>query len=60
MDFQATTPIDPRVVDSMMPFLMVNFGNPHSRTHSFGWEAMDNVEVAREVSQSFFRSKMEV
>jgi cysteine desulfurase len=48
MDFQATTPIDPRVVDSMMPFLMVNFGNPHSRTHSFGWEAMDNVEVARE------------
>jgi len=48
LDFQATTPMDPRVIDSMMPFLTENFGNAHSRTHSYGWEAMDSVEQARE------------
>ncbi len=46
--FQATTPIDPRVLDEMMPFLTEQFGNPHSRTHSYGWNAESAVEKARE------------
>jgi cysteine desulfurase len=47
MDYQSTTPIDPRVVDAMMPYFYEKFGNPHSRTHSYGWEAEDAVEKAR-------------
>jgi cysteine desulfurase len=47
MDFQATTPLDPRVLKSMLPYLKEKFGNPHSRTHSFGWEAERGVEAAR-------------
>ncbi|KAK1442967.1 hypothetical protein BgAZ_304850 [Babesia gibsoni] len=46
-DYQATTPIDPRVLDKMMPYLTHNFGNPHSRTHSYGWEAERAIELAR-------------
>lgn len=48
MDYQATTPLDPRVLDAMMPFLMQKFGNPHSTTHKFGWEAMDAIDRARD------------
>ena len=47
MDYQATTPLDPRVLDAMMPFLTENFGNPHSTTHSFGWYAEEAVTKAR-------------
>eukprot|EP01024_Parvocaulis_polyphysoides_P056060 TRINITY_DN5835_c1_g2_i1.p1 TRINITY_DN5835_c1_g2~~TRINITY_DN5835_c1_g2_i1.p1 ORF type:complete len:475 (-),score=83.33 TRINITY_DN5835_c1_g2_i1:925-2160(-) len=47
MDMQATTPVDPRVIDAMLPFLTDQFGNPHSRTHMYGWESEDAVEVAR-------------
>lgn len=47
LDLQATTPVDPRVLDAMIPYQMEMFGNPHSRTHSYGWEAEDAVEVAR-------------
>ncbi|OQS55845.1 NFS1 [Ecytonucleospora hepatopenaei] len=47
-DYQATTPIDPRVLDAMMPYLTTNFGNPHSRTHSFGWTAEKGLEKGRE------------
>jgi cysteine desulfurase len=39
--------MDPRVLDAMMPYLMEQFGNPHSRTHSYGWEAEAAVENAR-------------
>ena len=48
LDFQATTPQDPRVLDAMLPFMMGRYGNPHSRTHSFGWETEAAVESARE------------
>ncbi len=47
LDYQATTPIDPRVLDSMIPYLRDFFGNPHSRSHSYGWEAEEGVEKAR-------------
>eukprot|EP00924_Labyrinthula_sp_SR-Ha-C_P009332 snap_masked-scaffold_2-processed-gene-20.20-mRNA-1 protein AED:0.06 eAED:0.06 QI:0/-1/0/1/-1/1/1/0/447 len=47
MDYQATTPVDPRVVDSMMPYLTYAYGNPHSRTHEHGFETEDAVEKAR-------------
>ncbi|PMS33939.1 cysteine desulfurase IscS [Trinickia symbiotica] len=48
MDYSATTPVDPRVVDKMIPFLREQFGNPASRSHSYGWEAERAVEEARE------------
>jgi len=47
LDYSATTPVDPRVVDKMVPWLYENFGNPASRSHAFGWEAEDAVEQAR-------------
>src|SRR5471032_2551292 len=47
MDYGATTPVDPRVVDSMIPWLREHFGNPSSRSHAWGWEAEEAVERAR-------------
>lgn len=47
LDYQSTTPVDPRVVDVMTKVLRENYGNPHSRTHKFGWEAEEIVENAR-------------
>eukprot|EP00854_Cymbomonas_tetramitiformis_P006140 gene6140-7365_t len=44
---QSTTPVDPRVLDAMMPYLTDMFGNPHSRTHLYGWEVEDAIEIAR-------------
>ena len=38
-DYQATTPIDYRVLDAMMPYLTDFYGNPHSKTHKFGWDS---------------------
>lgn len=48
LDYAATTPIDPRVVEAMLPWLTECFGNPASSSHSYGWEAEDAVENARE------------
>ncbi len=48
LDYSATTPVDPRVVDKMVPWLYDNFGNPASRSHAFGWESEEAVERARE------------
>ncbi|QRQ83998.1 IscS subfamily cysteine desulfurase [Cupriavidus oxalaticus] len=47
MDYSATTPVDLRVVDKMVPFLHQQFGNPASRSHSYGWQAEAAVEAAR-------------
>lgn len=47
LDMQATTPVDPRVLDAMLPFYTDTYGNPHSRTHLYGWESEDAVEKAR-------------
>ncbi|PSN66170.1 cysteine desulfurase [Corynespora cassiicola Philippines] len=47
LDMQATTPMDPRVVDAMLPFMTGLYGNPHSRTHAYGWESEKAIEEAR-------------
>ncbi len=48
MDYAATNPVDPRVVDAMVPWLREHFGNPASRSHAWGWEAEEAVEKARQ------------
>lgn len=48
-DSQATTPIDPRVINAMIPFMTTEFGNPHSRTHSFGWNAEKAMNKSRKI-----------
>jgi cysteine desulfurase len=47
LDMQATTPVDPRVLDAMLPYMTGQYGNPHSRTHAYGWETDTAVEEAR-------------
>ena len=48
LDMQSTTPMDPRVLDAMLPYMTGIYGNPHSRTHAYGWESEKAVEQARE------------
>ncbi|HEV6966031.1 IscS subfamily cysteine desulfurase [Roseateles sp.] len=48
LDYAATTPVDPRVAQQMVPYLYEQFGNPASRSHAFGWAAEEAVEIARE------------
>ena len=48
LDYSATTPVDPRVAQKMIPWLTEQFGNPASRSHAYGWAAEAAVEEARE------------
>src|SRR5918912_3926835 len=48
MDYHATTPVDPRVLDAMLPYFREEFGNAASKSHAFGWRAEEAVEAARE------------
>ncbi|NDF11261.1 MAG: IscS subfamily cysteine desulfurase [Proteobacteria bacterium] len=56
LDYQATTPMDPRVFDAMKPYFLEKFGNPHSRSHAYGWEAEEASEVAREQVASVIKA----
>jgi len=47
LDYAATTPVDPRVIDAMLPWLTTQFGNPASNSHAYGWDAHEAVENAR-------------
>ena len=52
LDYQATTPLDKRVMDSMLPYMKSNFGNPHSAEHSYGWESEKGlVHAARQITE---------
>jgi cysteine desulfurase len=55
LDMSSTTPMDPRALDAMDPYMLIGnyYGNPHSRTHSFGWEAESAVETARPQAAGF-------
>lgn len=51
LDVQSTSPVDPRVLDAMLPYFGGElFGNPHSRTHRYGWESESAAELARQVN----------
>ena len=54
LDVQATSPMDPRVLDAMMPYMTEIYGNPHSRTHQYGWETETAVESARKVNWNIY------
>ncbi len=56
LDYQATTPLDPRVRNAMLPFLTEEFGNPHSVGHAYGWRAADAVRRARTLVAEFINA----
>ncbi len=47
LDFHATTPVDPRVLEAMLPYFTEQFGNAASKQHAYGWDAQKAVDVAR-------------
>lgn len=53
LDYQASTPLDNRVLEEMLPYMTTEFGNPHSSEHAFGWKANNAVEKAKESISSF-------
>ena len=61
LDYQATTPTDSRVLEAMLPYFNEKFGNAHSRNHSYGWEAEDAIEIARQqIAQTISASSKEI
>jgi len=59
LDYQATTPLDKRVLQVMMPYFTEKFGNPHSSTHQYGWEAEAALDIAREQVAEVISAKPE-
>lgn len=60
-DYQATTPMDPRILDVMLPYFTEKFGNPHSKSHEFGWESEEAIEKARaEIAQLIHADPKEI
>lgn len=59
LDNHATTPVDPRVVDKMLPYFGEKFGNPHSSSHYYGWETAEAIEIAREQIAEFIGASAE-
>ena len=57
LDHHATTPVDPRVLDAMLPYFREKFGNASSVNHAFGWEAAEAVETAREQIAALLRTE---
>ena len=57
LDMQATTPIDSRVLNEMMPYFMTKFGNAHSKTHKYGWDSEEGVEIARKQTANLIHAK---
>eukprot|EP01059_Diplonema_ambulator_P005425 TRINITY_DN15156_c0_g1_i2.p1 TRINITY_DN15156_c0_g1~~TRINITY_DN15156_c0_g1_i2.p1 ORF type:complete len:444 (+),score=134.18 TRINITY_DN15156_c0_g1_i2:37-1332(+) len=57
LDAQATQPVDPRVLDAMMPYFLDDYGNPHSRTHEYGWKSEDAVDAARHAIKDLIGAK---
>ncbi|MDR2416989.1 MAG: IscS subfamily cysteine desulfurase [Holosporales bacterium] len=61
LDYQATTPCDPRVMEKMLPFFSEHYGNPHARTHVYGWTAEEAVETARaQIAQEIHADPREI
>src|SRR5712671_2247213 len=61
LDYHATTPVDPRVIEAMLPYFTTVFGNPASASHQWGWKAQEAVELARkEVASLIGASAREV
>lgn len=57
LDNQATTPLDPLVLEAMMPYFTEKFGNPHSAGHAYGWEAEAGIDIAREQIQTLLNAQ---
>lgn len=56
LDYQASTPLDARVFEKMLPYMTIEFGNPHSSEHAYGWKANNAVEIAKSQISSYINS----
>ena len=61
LDYQATTPVDPTVLEKMLPFFSENFGNPHSNSHSHGWTSNKFIDLSRlKIAKAINANKEEI